>query len=75
VAQVSIENRPLLWWDIGCDYEGQIGWGVTFGDTLEEAESNFKNSFPHPEHAIILSASVIPENTGIEAMADVCSKG
>jgi hypothetical protein len=71
MALLSTHDQAEVWWEIDCDYEGQLRWGVASGDTLEEAESNFKNSLPHPEHVVIVSVKPVPEITGIEAMADV----
>jgi hypothetical protein len=64
-------HEPDLWWEIDCDYEGKHKWGVAFGDTVEQAEANFKNSLPCPEHAVNVLVKPVLENTGVEAMADM----
>jgi hypothetical protein len=58
-----------MWWDITCVYEGQQTWAIVFGETIEEAEANFKNSLPAPELAVIVTVRPVSECTGVEAMS------
>jgi len=63
------EHSLRMWWDITCVYEGKHTWAIAFGETMEEAEANFKNSLPSPELAVIVAVRPIPECTGVEAMS------
>jgi hypothetical protein len=66
---VLTEHALQVWWDVTCIYKGQQTWAIVFGETIEEAEANFKNSLPAPELAVIVAIKSIPECTGIEAMS------
>jgi hypothetical protein len=66
---VLTEPALQMWWDTSYVYEGEQRWAIVFGETIEEAEANFKNSLPAPELAVIVAVKPIPECTGVEAMS------
>lgn len=69
------EPVPQLWWDITYVYEGNETWAIASGDTVEEAQANFKHSLPCAGQAVIMGVKPIPECTGVESMSALCSWG
>lgn len=72
---VLSDHAPQTWWDITYVYEGKQRWAVASGETVEEAQANFKSALPHPDLVVITEVKLVLECTGIEAMSAVCSRG
>lgn len=63
------EHALQMWWDITFVYEGQQRWAIVFGESIEEAEANFKDSLPSPELVVMIAVKPVPECVGVEAMS------